>query len=129
MGNAIGRGNRHLFLTFLWLELGAILVSTIVAVVRIHDAVAATKGQVRAACATGAPHWPAYSGGPSAGEARRGLGPCVVSAARAISLRSCRGSQHCHAWPICPPSALPAGPGTPPPLRGSLPRSHGSTWC
>ena len=26
MGNAIGRGNRHLFLTFLWLELGAILV-------------------------------------------------------------------------------------------------------
>lgn len=47
VGNAIGRGNRHLFLTFLWLELGAILVSTIVAVVRIHDAVAATRGQSR----------------------------------------------------------------------------------
>ncbi|KAL4430689.1 hypothetical protein ABPG75_005945 [Micractinium tetrahymenae] len=47
VGNAIGRGNRHLFLTFLWLELGAILVSTIVAVVRIHDAVTAARGQSR----------------------------------------------------------------------------------
>ena len=41
VGNAIGRGNRHLFLTFLWLELGAILVSTLLAVVRIHDGVTA----------------------------------------------------------------------------------------
>ncbi|PRW58247.1 S-acyltransferase 24 [Chlorella sorokiniana] len=41
VGNAIGRGNRHLFLTFLWLELGAILASTLLAVVRIHDGVTA----------------------------------------------------------------------------------------
>ena len=44
VGNAIGRGNRHLFLTFLWLELGAILVSTILGVVRIHEAVGAKVG-------------------------------------------------------------------------------------
>ena len=41
VGNAIGRGNRHLFLAFLWLELGAILCSALVAVVRIHEAAAA----------------------------------------------------------------------------------------
>jgi hypothetical protein len=43
VGNAIGRGNRHLFLAFLWLELGAILVSTLLGVVRIHAAVAAAQ--------------------------------------------------------------------------------------
>lgn len=47
VGNAIGRGNRHLFLTFLWLELGAILVSTLLAVVRIHDGVTAASKRVR----------------------------------------------------------------------------------
>lgn len=46
VGNAIGRGNRHLFLTFLWLELGAILLSTVVGVVRIHEAVTANSKQV-----------------------------------------------------------------------------------
>lgn len=45
VGNAIGRGNRHYFLGFLWLELGAILVSTLVAVVRIHEAVTAAHKQ------------------------------------------------------------------------------------
>lgn len=44
MGNAIGRGNRHLFLVFLWLELGAVLVSTILAVVRIHAGVSGAGG-------------------------------------------------------------------------------------
>ena len=46
VGNAIGRGNRHLFLAFLWLELGALLLSTIVGVVRIHEAVSITAKQV-----------------------------------------------------------------------------------
>jgi palmitoyltransferase len=44
VGNAIGRGNRHHFLAFLWLELGALLVSTILGVVRIHEAVGVKVG-------------------------------------------------------------------------------------
>lgn len=51
VGNAIGRGNRHLFLTFLWLELGAILASTLLAVVRIHDGVTAAGKRVSSAAA------------------------------------------------------------------------------
>lgn len=39
VGNAIGKGNRHLFLAFLWLELGAIMLSGGVAVTRIHGVV------------------------------------------------------------------------------------------
>ena len=65
VGNAIGRGNRHLFLTFLWLELGAVLVSTILAVVRIHEGVTAASQRVRAAVLS--------SGGPPA------AGPAAAS--------------------------------------------------
>lgn len=36
VGNAIGKGNRHLFLIFLWLEFGAILTSALIAVLRLH---------------------------------------------------------------------------------------------
>lgn len=36
VGNAIGKGNRHLFVIFLWLELGAIALSTGTAIARIH---------------------------------------------------------------------------------------------
>jgi len=36
VGNAIGKGNRHLFVIFLWLELGAILLSTVIAVLRLN---------------------------------------------------------------------------------------------
>ena len=37
VGNCVGKGNRHHFLIFLWLELAAILLSTLVAVARIHS--------------------------------------------------------------------------------------------
>lgn len=36
VGNCIGKGNRHLFLVFLWLEMGAVVISAITAVVRVH---------------------------------------------------------------------------------------------
>eukprot|EP00887_Chlorella_sp_A99_P005208 scaffold1.g5208.t1 len=36
VGNVVGKGNRHLFLTFLWLELGALAAAALVAVIRIH---------------------------------------------------------------------------------------------
>ena len=39
VGNAIGKGNRHLFVIFLWLELGAVIMSAGTALVRIHSAV------------------------------------------------------------------------------------------
>ena len=52
VGNAIGRGNRHLFLSFLWLELGAILCSALVAVVRIHEAAAAGDLPSKQVCVT-----------------------------------------------------------------------------
>ncbi|GAB4817761.1 hypothetical protein N2152v2_004807 [Parachlorella kessleri] len=39
VGNCVGKGNRHFFLIFLWLELGAIAASALVAVARIHAAV------------------------------------------------------------------------------------------
>lgn len=44
VGNAIGKGNRHWFLIFLWLELAAIGLSAAVAVARIHAALAARGG-------------------------------------------------------------------------------------
>ena len=37
VGNTIGRGNRHYFLLFLWIELFAMTDSAIVAIVRIHQ--------------------------------------------------------------------------------------------
>lgn len=37
VGATIGKGNRHYFLIFLWLELGAVLVSGLVAISRIHS--------------------------------------------------------------------------------------------
>eukprot|EP00803_Ostreobium_quekettii_P002329 evm.model.scf_1774.5 EVM.evm.TU.scf_1774.5 scf_1774:27209-33158(+) len=37
VGNAVGKGNRHYFLIFLWVELVAMVVSTIVAFVRLHQ--------------------------------------------------------------------------------------------
>ena len=74
VGNAIGRGNRHLFLTFLWLELGAILVSTLLAVVRIHDGVTAANKRVRAArCAHGGCSMGQRAGGMS-GPGAAGMG-------------------------------------------------------
>ena len=36
VGNVVGKGNRHYFLVFLWLELGAIALSALVAVARMH---------------------------------------------------------------------------------------------
>eukprot|EP00877_Chromochloris_zofingiensis_P000754 jgi/Chrzof1/1067/Cz01g38320.t1 len=39
VGNTIGKGNRHLFLVFLWLELYALLVSVTLAVVRLRHQV------------------------------------------------------------------------------------------
>jgi ankyrin repeat protein len=41
VGNAIGKGNRHLFLIFLWFEFGAVLLSAITAIARIHSGLAA----------------------------------------------------------------------------------------
>lgn len=38
-GNAIGKGNRHYFLIFLWLELGAIAVSGATVVMSLHSAI------------------------------------------------------------------------------------------
>ena len=38
VANAIGRENRRFFLIFLWLELGAILMSGVTAIIRLHDA-------------------------------------------------------------------------------------------
>lgn len=58
VGNAIGRGNRHLFLAFLWLELGAVLVSLILAVVRIHAGVTAAGVRVWLAAAGLGCGWP-----------------------------------------------------------------------
>ena len=52
VGNAIGKGNRHLFLIFLWLELGAVGVSAGTAVMRIHAALSMT-GSVAGSTATG----------------------------------------------------------------------------
>ncbi|KAL6766627.1 hypothetical protein ACKKBG_A36750 [Auxenochlorella protothecoides x Auxenochlorella symbiontica] len=37
VGNVIGRGNRAFFLTFLWLELGAVTAAMAVAVARLHS--------------------------------------------------------------------------------------------
>ena len=37
VGNTIGRGNRHYFLLFLWIELFAMADSAVVAIVRIHQ--------------------------------------------------------------------------------------------
>lgn len=37
VGNAIGKGNRHLFLIFLWLEFAALLLSAVLALVRIQS--------------------------------------------------------------------------------------------
>jgi len=39
VGNAVGKGNRHYFLTFLWLELAAIVISGITVVVSLHRAI------------------------------------------------------------------------------------------
>lgn len=39
VGNVVGKGNRHLFLAFLWLELGAIAASAGVAIARLSAAV------------------------------------------------------------------------------------------
>jgi palmitoyltransferase ZDHHC13/17 len=36
VGNVVGKGNRHLFLIFLWLELVAILSSSLIAILKIH---------------------------------------------------------------------------------------------
>lgn len=47
VGNCIGRGNRHLFLAFLWLEFGAVAVSLAVGSLRIHSAVSVAGGAVR----------------------------------------------------------------------------------
>ncbi|KAK9823611.1 hypothetical protein WJX72_004215 [[Myrmecia] bisecta] len=41
VGNCIGKGNRHYFVAFLWLELVALVASAGVAIVRIHSAVRA----------------------------------------------------------------------------------------
>ncbi len=38
VGNAIGRRNRALFLLFLWLELGALVITAVVGAVRLHAA-------------------------------------------------------------------------------------------
>jgi palmitoyltransferase ZDHHC13/17 len=40
VGNCIGKGNRAVFLTFLWLEVGAVLVAALLGVARIHTAIA-----------------------------------------------------------------------------------------
>ena len=39
VGNAVGKGNRHYFLIFLWLELGAIVASGITVVTTLHRAI------------------------------------------------------------------------------------------
>jgi ankyrin repeat protein len=39
VGNAVGKGNRHFFLIFLWLELGAIVASGVTVVVSLHHAI------------------------------------------------------------------------------------------
>lgn len=39
VGNAVGKGNRHLFLIFLWLELAAIVASGVTVVVSLHRAI------------------------------------------------------------------------------------------
>lgn len=36
VGNAIGKGNRHWFLVFLWLELYAMLTSAVIAIIQIR---------------------------------------------------------------------------------------------
>ena len=38
VGNCVGKGNRHLFLIFLWLELFAMLISAVVTCFRLHQA-------------------------------------------------------------------------------------------
>ncbi len=43
MGNAIGKGNRHWFLIFLWLELYAMVASGVMACVQLHSHVS-TRG-------------------------------------------------------------------------------------
>jgi palmitoyltransferase len=42
VGNCVGKGNRHFFLAFLWLEMGAVALSAAVGVARVHGAIAAT---------------------------------------------------------------------------------------
>lgn len=42
VGNAVGKGNRHYFLIFLWLELAAILASGITVVSALHKAIKAS---------------------------------------------------------------------------------------
>ncbi|GMH32807.1 hypothetical protein BSKO_00641 [Bryopsis sp. KO-2023] len=36
VGNAVGKGNRHYFITFLWLELFAMVISGVIAVIRLQ---------------------------------------------------------------------------------------------
>lgn len=42
VGNAVGKGNRHYFLIFLWLELGAIVASGVTVVSALHRAIRAS---------------------------------------------------------------------------------------
>jgi palmitoyltransferase len=42
VGNAIGKGNRHLFLIFLWFEFGAVLLGASTAIARIHTGLVAS---------------------------------------------------------------------------------------
>lgn len=42
VGNAVGKGNRHYFLIFLWLELGAIIASGVTVVAALHRALKAS---------------------------------------------------------------------------------------
>ncbi|KAK9862688.1 hypothetical protein WJX84_002510 [Apatococcus fuscideae] len=52
VGNTIGRGNRHYFLLFLWIELFAMTDSAIVAIVRIHQAVSSSSWESSALAIT-----------------------------------------------------------------------------
>ena len=37
VGNAIGKGNRHYFLTFLWIELAAMTITGVVTIIRLQQ--------------------------------------------------------------------------------------------
>lgn len=44
VGNCIGKGNRHYFVVFLWLELIALAIAACITIARIHRVVSEGKG-------------------------------------------------------------------------------------
>ena len=107
VGNVVGKGNRHYFLAFLWLELGAIVSSSLVAIVRIHAGVRTTGVAAALPC-------PAAT----AGEPR--LHPCFLGARWACLAPPPRAPVGPLGLPPSPCPNLPP-PGHPPPLAHPLP--------